>query len=40
MKTLFTIIAVIAALVLIANWLAEQFFDDEDEDMDWPNSYT
>lgn len=40
MKTLITILLIIAALVLIANWLARNCFDDDDEDMDWPNSYT
>lgn len=40
MKTFFTILFVITALVLIANFLANQCFDDDDEDMDWPNSYT
>ncbi len=40
MKTLLIVTTIISALYFAINYLANQCFDDNDDDMDWPNSYT
>lgn len=39
MKTILIVMGIIAVLVLIANYLANRCFDDDDDDMFWHDSY-